>query len=239
MIGDVHGRADLLDRMLARISDADPQARARCILVGDLVDRGPDSAGVLETVRGLCLEQPERWVCLTGNHERMLLSFLDDPPGYGPHWLANGGDATLRSFGLTPRHGQGSAALTGLARDLAAALGPGMIAWLRGLPLIWHEGGLVVAHAGIDPGRPLAEQDEDTLLWGRRPGRRGKERQPSDPEAGRFWVVQGHVVHEQPLMRGRSIHVDSGAWASGRLTAAWLQAGQHRPHWLSVQGEAG
>lgn len=229
VIGDVHGRADLLDRMATRIAARDPQRRARCILVGDLVDRGPDSAGVLRRAHALCRAELGRWLCLLGNHERMLLDFLDEPATHGPRWLANGGEVTAASFGLSLQHGRDRpAALARLAADLAAALGAELRDWLRGLPMLWQEGALVVSHAGIDPARPLAAQDADALLWGRRSG-------GTQGASAGFWVVQGHVARPAPVMRGRRILVDTGAWRSGRLTAAWLEAGQAAPEWLTVE----
>lgn len=240
VIGDVHGRADLLERMLARIAQEDPEAKARCVLVGDLIDRGPDSAQVLDMVRALCVDQPQRWICLAGNHEQMLLDFLDDPARLGPRWLAAGGDATLLSYGLAAHHDRNRKAdFTKLGRDLAAALGVGLIDWLRNLPMIWHEGKIVVSHAGIDPGRSLDDQDVETLLWGRRLPRKSVGRRENQTDAPRFWVVQGHVVHEEPVMRGRRIYVDTGAWFSGRLSAAWLEAGLDQPRWITVQDDDG
>lgn len=235
VIGDVHGRADLLDRMRDRIASLDPSGQARRILVGDLIDRGPASAEVLKTVRALSESGPGHWTCLAGNHERMMLDFLGDPVRHGLGWLMSGGEATLRSCGLSPPSSRNrDAALIALADDLAAALGAGMITWLRDRPLIWQEGALVVSHAGIDPCRPLADQDEAALLWGQRIAGRRRHH-----ETAGLWSVQGHVVHDHPVMRGRTIHVDTGAWSTGRLSAAWLEAGQSEPRWITVQDEDG
>ena len=214
VIGDLHGRADLLERMLARLAAEPGAASARRIFVGDLIDRGPDTAAVLARVHALCTRDPARTICLMGNHERMMLDFLDDPSGAGPLWIANGGAETLVSFGVNPwgRHD-----LPGQAEALRAAAGQTLLDWLAALPLFWSEGALAVTHAGADPARPLADQSPDRLLWGPR-GREGARRDG-------LWVAQGHRVVAQPRAEAGRIMVDTGAWHSGTLTAAWLDTG--------------
>ena len=212
VVGDVHGCAALLDQLLDRIA-AEPEAgRARMILVGDLIDRGPDSAAVLARVQALCAAGAA--VALMGNHERMLLDFLDAPARAGPPWLANGGDATLLSLGVNP---QRSTDMEALASALRAALPPGQEAWLRALPLSWREGALAVSHAGANPALPFEDQPAPALLWGHRDFRR-KRRDDG------LWIVHGHVILPQVLAEAGRIGTDTGAFASGRLSAVWLDA---------------
>jgi serine/threonine protein phosphatase 1 len=222
VVGDLHGCIALLDRMLdtvaARDRDRGPGAAPlRLIFAGDLIDRGPDSAAVLARVQGLCAAG--RAVALMGNHERMMLDFLAAPETAGPLWLANGGAATLASFGIagayaamTPAH------LSALAAALRAALPPGQEAWLGALPLVWREAGLAVCHAGADPARPIGDQEARALLWGHRDfARRAR--------ADGLWIVHGHVILPEVRAEAGRIGTDTGAFATGRLSAAWLDAG--------------
>ena len=220
VVGDIHGRADLLDRLLALIA-AEPEARAaRLIFVGDYIDRGPDSAKVLMRLQEMTTAG--RAVCLMGNHERMLLDAIDQPEEAGQRWLLNGGDATLASFGVAGRlPGENEAErMAALAQRLRAVLPAGVEAWLRALPLWWQDQGLAVVHAGADPALPLAEQGETALIWGHR--HFGK------PRADGLWIAHGHVVRAEPRAEAGRIAVDTGAWSTGRLTAAWIAAGQVR-----------
>jgi serine/threonine protein phosphatase 1 len=155
-----------------------------------------------------------------GNHERMLLDFLDDPAGRGRRWLGAGGTETLASFGIDRVEGADAAArLEALAAALRAALPEGTEAWLRALPLLWQTGGLAVVHAAADPALPLADQPEAALLWGHRAFRRQNR-------ADGIWVAHGHVVTRDPEAGAGRIAVDTGAWASGRLSAAWIAGGR-------------
>jgi len=218
VVGDLHGRADLLEQMLTRIAQQPGQGKTRIIFVGDIIDRGPDSAGVLARVSALCRADPDRVVCLMGNHERMLLDFLADPARYGPRWIAAGGGETLASYGLSPwARRQGAQAMHSLAADLRAALPADMLDWLTTLPLIWHTGTLAVTHAGADPKVPLEAQSAQRLLW----GARKRERPLRNDD---IWVAHGHTIVAKPEATGQRIAVDTGAWRSGRLSAAWLDA---------------
>ena len=212
-IGDVHGRADLmleLDRLI----------EARCpgwpvVFLGDYVDRGDQSREVLELLMSVSPEGTPPVTCLMGNHERMLLAFLEDPAKNGARWINNGGLQTLASFGIAPpRGGSGDAAALAQLRDqLAAEMGAPMIDWLRARPVSWHSGNVWAVHAGADPDLPMVEQPRDVLLWGHPEFRR---RGRSDGQ----WVVHGHTVVEAPEARDGRIAVDTGAYATGRLSAA-------------------
>jgi serine/threonine protein phosphatase 1 len=218
VVGDVHGCAALLGQLLGRIA-AEPGAdRVRLILAGDMIDRGPDSAAVLARVQALC--RGGRAVALMGNHERMMLDFLDTPAQVGPVWLANGGDATLLSLGVNPRRTPGKTEeMQALATALRAALPPGTEDWLRALPLSWRPDGpdsaLAVSHAGADPALPFEDQDDRMLLWGHRDFRR---RARTDG----LWIVHGHVISREVTAEDGRIGTDTGAFATGRLSAVWL-----------------
>ncbi len=227
IIGDLHGRADLLELMLATIASRDPEGKARCIFVGDLIDRGPDSAAVLARVHQLCASDPAHYICVMGNHERMLLDFLADPLRHGPRWFVAGGDQTLASFGLTLRYGARTAPEQNraLAAAVRAAMPPMMLAWLKELPLYWQEGAVLVTHAGADAKKALSSHTEAELVW-------GYIRHKADRQDG-IWVVQGHKIVAQPSVQGTRIFTDTAAWQTGRLSAAWID--QTGLDWIEIQ----
>lgn len=215
IVGDLHGRADLLHAMLARLATRNPLARL--VFLGDLIDRGPDSQAVLTLVRALCLAAPDVTICLMGNHERMLLEFLADPARHGPRWWAAGGEATLASFGIAPGHSRNPAArMQTMADSLRNALPAGMEDWIASLPLIWRGGNLVLSHAGLDPGLALEDQGETALLW----GRHQRKYQGLRPDG--LWSVQGHQIVKDPRLEEGRVRLDLGAWRTGRLAALCL-----------------
>jgi serine/threonine protein phosphatase 1 len=206
VVGDVHGSADALNRLL-------PQLPGQIVLVGDLIDRGEDSGAVIDTV----MARPDI-ICLMGNHEAMLLAFLDDPVEAGPRWLRNGGLQTLASFGV--RGGLSAPDLPGLRDRLARAMTDARVDWLRERPLFWRTGNLVVTHAGADPARPIEDQSR-TLLWGHPDcGQR--------PRQDGLWIAKGHDIVPEPYAEAGVIAVDTGAYAGGPLTAAILGDGPVR-----------
>jgi len=203
VVGDVHGCLGALQEVEAAI-DRDlgrrPAADARIVLLGDYVDRGPDSAGVLTWI----ISRAERRtvIPLLGNHDDMLRRFLADPEGeaYG-HWLLNGGDATLASLGLPAPMALGprQAAERRALRDrLSDALGPRRRALLDGLRLMHRAGDFVFVHAGIRPGVALEDQDPQDLIWIREPFL------DTDADLGQGRRVGG-VVHDPDRAR----HVDT------------------------------
>jgi len=214
-VGDVHGRADLLGDLHKRIArDADKASETRRVIVylGDYVDRGPDSAGVIDRLIGSPLEGFEE-VFLMGNHEQFLLDFLSDP-SVGAHWLGNGGDATLASYGVDVKGGDpvDMAAVAALLRKILPSR---PLAFLEGLALSHREGDYFFAHAGIRPGVPLDKQTEDDLLWIREPFLEA-------PDAREVVVVHGHTPVKAGEVHDNRIAVDTGAVWSDRLTAAVL-----------------
>lgn len=212
-IGDIHGRADLL-------LELDPLIEARCpgwpvVFLGDYIDRGDQSREVLELLMSVSPEGTPPVTCLMGNHERMLLAFLDDPAKNGARWINNGGLQTLASFGIAPSlGGMGDAgALADLRDRLAEEMGAAMIEWVRARPFCWHSGNVWAVHAGADPELAMDEQPRDVLLWGHPAFRR-------QPRGDGQWVVHGHTVVEEPRAEAGRIAVDTGAYATGRLSAA-------------------
>lgn len=206
VVGDIHG-------CLPKLQDLLPRLPGQVILVGDLIDRGEQSAGVLDLARAR-----DGLICLMGNHEAMLLAFLDAPEQEGPRWLRNGGLQTLASFGvggdLSP------AGLPALRDKLLLALGDERLDWLRAMPRLWQGGNVVVSHAGADPAQP-PELQSDTLIWGH-------------PDCGRtprrdgLWIVHGHEIVPAPRISRGVIMIDTGAWSGGPLSAVILGDGPPR-----------
>jgi len=207
VVGDIHGRLDLLDALLAKIDLAAPSATL--VLVGDYVDRGPDSRAVLARLQGL---GPDT-VCLRGNHEAMLLEFLAAPIERGGRWLRNGGVQTLASFGIDLDEQASSDAVMSARAALSQAMADGTQDWLRQLPLTWQSGNLLVTHAGPNPALPIAGQADRDFLW-------GHARFLRDPRKDGLWVAHGHWARSRPEIKDGRIAVDTAAWTSGRLTAA-------------------
>ncbi len=212
-IGDIHGCATALADVLTRIDAVHPDVPVVC--VGDYVDRGEKSREVLAQLMELSTARGADFVCLLGNHEKMLLDFLGDPAGKGPRWLRFGGLQTLASFGV--RYG-GTSGLVDAANGLVEAMGPDMIAWLRDRPLMWQSGNVAVVHAGADPRAPLADQSARTLIWGH-PDFEAVAREDG------VWIVHGHTIVDAAKASQGRIAIDTGAYATGRLTAAHIAPG--------------
>lgn len=226
VVGDIHGEAALLEQLLAVIDqDADAIGLGDAVLVflGDYVDRGERSREVLERLHALSSALPAHVLCLMGNHERMMLDFLERPAEAGQRWLRNGGLQTLASFGVGGVHiaSEGDD-LERAATGLRDSLAPDLEAWLRDLPLICQSGNICLCHAGADPKLPLASQPEQVLLWGPPRGADGVARRDG------VWVVHGHHVVPEPVAAGGRIALDTGACFSGRLHAAHLNDGAVR-----------
>ena len=215
VIGDLHGCLSHLTEMQALMQAKDDQAHQ--VYVGDYVDRGDQAAEVLQHLFA-ARDNPRR-IFLRGNHEDMMLGFLQDPAGKGPRWLRYGGLNTLGSYriaGLTPT--SDAATLQAAAEKLRAALGPAMIHWLDTLPVQWHSGNLAVVHAAADPALPMALQADQTLKW-------GHPDFMTTPRTDGIWVAHGHTIVDDAAAEAGRIAVDTGAYATGRLTAAYITSG--------------
>ena len=212
-VGDVHGRADLLTRLLDAL-DTGPQAGLPVVCVGDYVDRGEQSAEVLAILRARA-----DTICLLGNHEEMLLNFLEDPVRQGPRWLRFGGLQTMASFGAPMVAQTAPDEAWTEARDvLSEAMGPELIEWLHALPTRWQSGNVAVVHAGADPALPMEAQEDRVLIW-------GHPKFESEDRSDGVWVVHGHTIVDNALARSGRISVDTGAYATGTLSAAVIAPG--------------
>lgn len=215
-VGDVHGRDDLLADLHERIrADAGARAASRRVLIhlGDYVDRGPASRQVVERLAGGTLPGFEA-ISLKGNHEAFLLAFLrgrDAAEG----WLANGGAATLASYDVAPPDPWDDEDVDRARAQFAAALPDRHRDFLAGAGLLHQEGDYLFVHAGIRPWAPLDRQVEADLLWIRDPFLNWTK--PFGPV-----VVHGHTITRAPDVRPNRIGVDTGAYATGVLTALVL-----------------
>ena len=217
-IGDIHGCYDAMRRLLDKTMAIDDSAVVVC--VGDLIDRGENSAGVLRFMAEHASGPDTRLHSLMGNHEAMLLSMLDDPVLTGPHWLRYGGLQTLASFGLTgltETIGADAQPDTMLdIRDrLRDAMGPGIEAWLRGRPNLWTSGAVSVVHAGASPWETLDRQEVGHLVW-------GHPDFATVPRRDGHWIVHGHHIVPGPTKGDGRIAIDTGAYATGRLTGVYV-----------------
>jgi serine/threonine protein phosphatase 1 len=218
-VGDIHGCADLLDALLEKIDkDARGIKNATLIFLGDYVDRGPDSKGVLDRLVQLG-DGKQDCIFLKGNHEAVMLDFLDDPEEM-LHWLDWGGEETLLSYGL---RGVLRRSAEELGENLRAAMPAAHLDFLRALPLTHIEGDYLFVHAGLRPGVPLEDQEEEDLLWIRHLFHdAAPEKRPA------HIVVHGHQPLRRPLDAGWRIDVDTGACWSGALTAVALEGDKRR-----------
>ncbi|MBV8093369.1 MAG: serine/threonine protein phosphatase [Acetobacteraceae bacterium] len=220
-IGDVHGCATVLTAMhdlIAKDCAQRPTESVTIIHLGDYIDRGPDSAGVLDFLIAGPHVPGVRWVNLRGNHEQMALSALyREWYGAGLLWLANGGRATLDSWRVPP-----GAQRRNWIRHVPAL----HLRFLEGLELFHQVGSYLFVHAGLRPGTPLEQQSAHDLLWIR--------------DSFLFWkgdfgaiVVHGHTPSAEPVVRPNRIGIDTGLVFGGRLTCVVLESDQLA--FLSVQ----
>lgn len=201
-IGDIHGCDDLLARLLEKLSNEAPDVEL--LFVGDYIDRGEQSARVLRRLMDF-----EGSYCLLGNHERMCLDFIDHPEEKGARWLRNGGLQTIASFGVSGATNE----LVSLRDQMVAAMGDELIRWLRELPLVYENGNIRAVHAAAHPEKPIEGQGEKPLIWGH--SKFGRL-----PRRDGLWVVHGHTIVDVPKVFEGVVSIDTGAYATGRLTAA-------------------
>ena len=215
-IGDIHGRADLLERMLNRI-DADlasnPVRLGIQVFLGDYIDRGPASREVLD--RLVARNRSSRSVFLKGNHESYLTGFLTNPPIL-EDWQRYGGLETLMSYGITPSINANAATQMQLAAALDQALPESHRQFIGKLKSSFTCGDFFFVHAGVRPGIPLTKQREEDLLWIRQDFLLYEE------DFSKI-VVHGHTPVPQPDVRPNRINIDTGAFATGQLTCLILE----------------
>ena len=234
-IGDVHGCLEELEALLEKARDdncatdlsgsvfgneesCDTPPKPALVFLGDYVDRGPESRGVLD--RLIVLQQAEPGtIFLKGNHEALMLDFLANPEDI-EHWLEWGGEETLQSYGVSPVLGRSS-------KELAEALRENLpethLSFLQSLALTHIEGDYCFVHAGLRPGVAIGDQQEEDLLWIRK-----KFHKTSPGDRPDKIVVHGHQPVEKPLDAGWRICVDTGACWTGRLTAVVLEGSNRR-----------
>jgi serine/threonine protein phosphatase 1 len=209
--GDIHGRLDLLDQALDMVTDMAVTLcddKPQLLFCGDYVDRGPDSKGVVDKLIQL---QSEGAICLRGNHEQLMIDALTERTRFAvSHWLANGGDTTLTSYG--------------------GVVPPEVLGWMEALPLYYETANHVFVHAGMQPGVALSAHDPETLMWIRQAFlRRG---------AGEFdkHIVHGHTPQwdgkpnpAEPELLAHRTNLDTGAYATGVLTVGVFDPMQAEP----------
>ena len=217
VVGDIHGRSDLLDRMVLEISrdlDAHPIGDCLTVTLGDYLDRGPDPRGVLDRLARNPF--PTDFVALKGNHEELFETFLRDPSIAGL-WRRLGGLETLHSYGVQVRSLMVGRNYEQVAEALRAAVPQAHLEFLASLKLSLTVGKYFLCHAGVRPGVPLEDQSAEDLLWIR------EQFLDSRADFGKI-VVHGHTPIEEPEVRPNRINIDTGAFMTGRLTCAALES---------------
>ncbi|MEH7830186.1 metallophosphoesterase [Gemmobacter denitrificans] len=216
-IGDIHGHLDLLRRAHDRIAaDIARHGPAPVIHLGDLVDRGPDSQGVIRFLMEAEAHGAD-WITLKGNHDDLFTRFLRDPAAPTPglradlSWLHPkiGGAATLASFGV---RAAGDRPVAPVHAEAQAAVPPDMIDWLEARPTQHWLGDCVYVHAGFRPGIPFHRQTETDLIWIREPFL-------SDNRDHGALVIHGHTALDSATHYGNRVNIDSSAAYGGPLTA--------------------
>lgn len=220
-IGDIHGCSDLLDRMVQAIG-ADlathPAHDALTVTLGDYIDRGPDSRGVLDRLARNPF--PTAYLALKGNHEQLLSTFLTDPSVMG-HWRELGAIETLKSYGVSAGALMPARDYSKAAAAFRDALPLEHLQFLSQLKLSFDAGSYFLCHAGIRPGVPFDRQSEEDLLWIR------EDFLDSRIDFGKV-VVHGHTPVDQPEILPNRINIDTGAFFTGRLTCVALEGASRR-----------
>jgi serine/threonine protein phosphatase 1 len=215
-VGDIHGRLDLLDPLLARIETdvcRDAGLEILYVFLGDYIDRGPASSGVIE--RLIAFSADRRTICLKGNHEAFLLDFLANPDVL-QNWSRYGGLNTLMSYGLHPPLQPNASQCAKIARELVEAMPEAHRKFLENLPLSLTLGDFFFVHAGVRPNVALERQSEEDMLWIR-------EEFLLHEQSFHKIVVHGHTPVDQPEILENRINIDTGAYATGRLTCLVLE----------------
>jgi len=215
-VGDIHGRLDLVERILELIAEDCENSSGQKILVflGDYIDRGPSSKGVLER---LLQPMPEGFKVhyLKGNHEHTLLEFLDNPSLYRL-WRRYGAMECLQSYGVLPPLHDEEDAFASARDELTNAMPQSHLQFLNGLDMNFEIGDYFFVHAGVRPGIPLHRQSPEDMMWIR------EDFLGSNTNFGKV-VVHGHTPSTTPSIRANRIGVDTGAYVTGSLSCAVLE----------------
>lgn len=215
-VGDIHGRDDVLQQLLASIrAHASKRHGRNCLIfVGDYVDRGLQSKAVIERLLTLNLPGWEI-IHLRGNHDQAVLDFLDDAAVYRM-WRGFGAAETLLSYGVSPPKFDDDGDFQRAREEFIARLPQAHLEFLQSLLPFYVVGDYVFVHAGVRPGVSLEQQSPEDLMWIR------DDFLMSDHNFGKV-VVHGHSPSDQPVRKFNRIGIDTGAYATGRLTAAILE----------------
>lgn len=215
-MGDIHGRLDLLDELLSRINSdvmRRPTARPVFVFLGDYIDRGPSSR---ETIDRLIQQGGmNECVFLKGNHEQIAIRCLSDPSLFD-RWMRLGGVETLVSYGITPGSSANGKQIVELQAAFHGALPHAHFRFFRDQQTSFACGDFFFAHAGVKPGVELTRQAESDLLWIR------EEFLSSNEDFGKI-VVHGHTPTHAIEVRPNRINIDTGAFATGRLTCLVIE----------------
>lgn len=216
-VGDIHGRADLLDLLLARIAADRPEgAEPILVFLGDYVDRGTQSRAVIDRLLQLKRDGGYELRFLKGNHEKAMLDFMRESSS-GPAWLAFGGAETLYSYGVrAPPPTPTADELRRASGALRTAIPGDHMEFLKELELFVRYDQYLFVHAGLRPGKALDHQVEEDMLTIREPFIRSSRKWP-------FVIVHGHTPEPNVHVDARRIGVDTGAYATGRLSAVRLE----------------
>lgn len=229
-IGDIHGRLDLFEALIASIEHDDSEAGTAAttiILLGDLVDRGPDSAGVVGRARHWQMKRDVRILC--GNHEEMFLKSFENADMMR-HFMRHGGKETVLSYGVD-RKALATSSVEEAQELMLRSVPIEERAYISSFENIIRIGDYVFVHAGIDPEISIDDQRNQDLRWIREPFL-------SHSEPYGMVIVHGHTISDEPEDKGNRIGIDTGAYASGKLTALVLE-GSRRRYIEAVQSKDG
>lgn len=231
-IGDIHGRADLLEEMLNHLHVF--YSDAQVVFLGDVIDRGPDSKDCLDMVASELQRNPASRLIM-GNHEDLMLRFIDGGTSWSKGWCWNGGLSTIASYGYHGYDFLQEDEFVYLRDELADILRTehaSHIAMIRNAVAFVELPEFVIVHAGIDPTLPMDQQDPYKLRWDSKTLIACRDSLPKT-------VVHGHSVTESllPEMHANRINVDCGAYQSGVLCAALLSSGEHPSFILSAKDD--
>jgi serine/threonine protein phosphatase 1 len=216
-IGDIHGCAELLADILDRVDDdikRRPAAKVLQVFLGDYIDRGPDSRQVIDLL--IARQQTTKVVFLKGNHEDCVLRFINEPKTL-TQWKSIGGLNTVASYGVTVTDHRAAHSQQAIADALRLSMPVTHLSFLHGLALSFTCGDFFFAHAGVRPGIALDQQSPDDLLWIR------DDFLCHEESFGKV-VVHGHTPTHEPVIRPNRINIDTGAYATGRLTCLVLES---------------